>query len=309
MKRKRILKSERFLEALLAKDDKFYVGLLFDDVLKKDTLEKYGIPTEFREEESFMPNAKGTTTRANKNGKYVRKEPYEWTTKKVHVAYRNKQGRAIEYDRSFNVYVKILRHKYEIKLSYTINKHGVKMLVSPLLTFEQNNDSNTKNTHIINLFLEIFGEFEIYTSSLEPALAFTDKYDFEVLPKGVMDEEDIRYYTEGARRFIRKEEEVKAYQKRLQVLNEYKPQIVGKGSLGFWGYIVFGFPEANIVLLESMYKKNATYIFDLDKFELLISKNKQDILINHLEKFRFMHNKNWENRIRTFLRKISVKVN
>lgn len=301
MKRKRILKSERFLEALLAKNDNFYVGLLLEDVLKSSNLVKYDIPTTFKDGLEFMPKAKGTTTRANKVGKFVRKEPNEWTIKTTHIRYRNKRGRLIEFDRNFNVYVKVLKHKYEIELSYATNEHGERMLVSPLLAFEQTDSSNTKNTHVINLFLEMFGDFEIYNSNLEPALAFTHKYEFDILPKGTMDDSDIVYLTEGARRFVRKEEEVKAYQKRLQILNEYSPEIVGKGNNGFWGYIVFGFKKGNIVLLESMYNKNATYVFDIETFESLIAKNKQDVLTHRLAKFRFMHNKNWEKKIRRFL--------
>ena len=301
MKKKRILKSQRFLEALLVKDDNFYVGLLLDDVQKSANLLKYDVPTTFKNDLAFMPKPKGTSTRANKVGKFVRKYPEEKRTKTVFISYSNKWGHLIEYYRDFNVYVKELKHKYEIELSYVINKHGVKMLVSPLLAFEQTDDSNMKNTHIINLFLEIFGDFEIYTSELEPALAFTNKYDFEVLPKGRMDSSDIEYLAEGARHFIRKEEEVKAYQKRLQILNEYNPEIVGKGSLGFWGYIVFGFKMGGIVLLESMYNQNATYIFDINTFESMIAKNKQDVLSHRLAKSRFMHNKNWENKIRRFL--------
>lgn len=301
MKKKRILKSERFLEALLAKDDNFYVGLLLEDVQKSENLLKYDIPTTFQNGLSFMPKPKGTATRANKVGKFVRKYPEEKRTKTVFISYSNKWGHLIEYYRDFNVYVKELKHKYEIELSYVTNKHGVKMLVSPLLTFEQTDDSNMKNTHVINLFLELFGDFEIYSSELEPALAFTDKYDFDILPKGTMDNSDIEYLTEGARRFIRKEEEVKAFQKRLQVLNEYNPEIVGKGAQGFWGYIVFGFKKKNIVLLESMYSQNATYVFDIDTFESLMAKNKQDVLTQRLAKYRFMHNENWERKIRNFL--------
>ncbi len=303
MKKKRVLKSERFLQALLAKDDEFYVGILFEDALKSNRLKDYGISTEYETGSTFMPKATKSTSRANKVGRYVRKQPEEKTTITKFISYTNKWGYLIEYYRDFDIYVKVLKNKFEIEFSYVTNTHGVQMLVSPLMKFEQTNESNDKNTHVINLFLEIFGEFEIYTSNLEPALAFTDKYDFEVLPKGSMDNDDIEYLTEGARRFVHKEEEVKAYQKRLQVLNEYNPQIVGKGSQGFWGYIVFGFEKSNLVLLESMYNKNATYVFDLDKFESLIAKNKQDVLTNRLAKRRFMHNKNWERKIRVFLAK------
>ena len=289
---------------MLAKNDRFYVGLLLEDVIKCENFKKYESSINLVDTYTFIPPAKGATSRSNKNGKFIRKEPNEWTVKTTHISYRNKRGKLIEYDRHFNVYVKVLKHKFEIELSCVTNIHGQKMLISPLLVFEDTDVSNIKNTHVINLYLEIFGEFEIYTTSLEPALAFTNKYDFEVLPKGTMDNEDIVYLTEGARRFIRKEEEIKAYQKRLQVLNEYSPQIVGKGSQGFWGYIVFGFEENNIVLLESMYNQNATYVFDMNIFESIISKNKQDVLTNKLAKYRFMHNKNWETKIRKFLSKL-----
>jgi len=299
--KKRILKSEKILTTLFAKNDAFYVGLPFEEVVANVNRSKYGLSANFTEGISMLPNPKGSTTKQNLKGKFIRKMPEEKTTRTVHISYRRKDGYHIEFDRDFHVYVRVLTHKFEIKFTCVTNKHGQKLLISPILKYEDTHDSNTKSTHIINLFLEIFGDYELFTSELEPAIAFTDRYDFDVLPKGTIEDDDIEYFVEGARRFLKKDEEVQAFQKRLNIIKEYNPEIVGKGPNGFFGYIVFGFKELGVVILESMYLGNATYVFDIINYENLIVKNKQEVLNNKLSKKRFLHYDNWETSIRNFL--------
>lgn len=302
MKGKRINKSEKILGSLLAINDHFHVAILFEDALNSLNSNKYNLNSSFTEGVSYIPSPKGSATKQNINGKFIRKIPEEKTSKRVHISFvRKKDGAHIEFDRNYNVYVKTLQHKFEIEFRYVVNKHGQKLLVSPMLAYNNTNETNSKNTHTINLFLEIFGEYEIYTSDLEPALKFTNRYEFDLLPKGIVEDDDITYLVEGARRFTKKENEVQAFHKRLKIIQEYNPQIIGKGPNGFFGYIVFGFENLGVVLLESMYLGNATYIFNFENYESLIPKNKQEVLVNHLEKMRFFHNDNWEFKIRQFL--------
>ncbi len=302
-KKFRILKSENHLSAFLEEGASFYIGLLLEDFLKSPNLSRYGLPRDPSAfPKTFIPAPRGSATKANIKGKYVRKQPEEKTDKKVHIKYTRKDGIKIEYDRIFHVYVKMLLHLYNIELSLRENSHGQKIVVSPRLRFENTSASNTKNTHVINMFCEVFNDFEVFTDALEPAIPFNKQFDQELLPQGKLaDAGNFDELVQVAGRVLRNEKETRAFHERLKVIQEYNPDILGKGSKGFLGYIVFGFTDKGIVILESMYHGNATYVFDVNDYEEKIVKDKQVILNGHLAKRRFFHHENWEPRIRAYL--------
>ena len=74
---------------------------------------------------------------------------------------------------------------------------------------------------------------------------------------------------------------------------------MGRG--GFSGYVVFGFPEKNIYVLESAYTGNATYIFD-ERWEQLSKMTKAEILNEQLQTDRIIHRVGWNRRIDDLLR-------
>ena len=87
----------------------------------------------------------------------------------------------------------------------------------------------------------------------------------------------------------------------MHILKEYEPDIRGKGPSNFFGYIVFGFTDLDIVILETMYSDNATYIFKASDYEQNAIKDKQTVLTNKIMLKRFYHYDNWEQKIRTYL--------
>ena len=167
-----------------------------------------------------------------------------------------------------------------------------------------NRNDSLKGTHIANIFNEIFSEFEIFDENLNPAIHFNTRFEEIILPSGNLENENnYQDLIEIGGRFSKNEIEKKAYQKRLQTLKEYNPDIRGKGPNGFYGYIVFGFSELDIVILETMYAGNATYVFSVQNFENQIIKDKQTVLENKLHQARFFHRYNWESKLRNFMDK------
>ena len=301
LKKHRILKSEKILPAYLEESSTFYVVLAFEDYLKNPFLNKYGLP--HRPSNDFTPLPKGSVTKANLKGKFVRKHPEEKEDKKVHIKYtRKKDGAKIEYDRIFNVYVKELLHHYNISLSLKENAEGQKMIVSPLLIFDNSPAQNIKNTHVINLFCELFNSYEILTPSFEFAIPFNKQFEQELLPKGKLNEaKNFDELVEVAGRVIGGADKTHAFIERLKVIREYNPDILGKGAMGFRGYIILGFSDSGVVILEHLYHGNATYIFDANDYEKKIIKDKQEVLENGLYEKRFFHHDNWEPKIRAYL--------
>ncbi|HEY6162194.1 MAG TPA: hypothetical protein VI112_13260 [Bacteroidia bacterium] len=300
--RKRILKSEKYLAGLLAPDTHFYIGIPFEEYHKNEGVIKYNLPSTFNKDANFNIPAKGSISKANIKGKMVRKQPEEKTTRRVEIKYTRSDGAFIHYFRDFHVYVKVLQHQYNIALTFMEDEQGNGFVVSPALTFDNHALSNMKNTHVINLFLEVFGTYQVLTEDLGLAeVAFNKEYDFPLLPPGEFDDHAISAVMEDAGRYVTNEHERSALHGRLKTIQEYKPELVGRGPDGFNGYIVFGFKEKGVVLLESIHFGNATYVFAYETYEGLIGRNKQDILRNKLAKRRFFHKKNWEKRMRKFL--------
>lgn len=307
-KKTRIQNANRYLPFFLYENESFHIGLLFEDFIKCSALKKYNLPSDFVSNINIIPTANGVATRNNVNGKYVRKYPEEKTTKRVHIKYTRKDGTRVEFNRDFNVYVKTLQHKYNAPLYYKINKHGQKVVVSEKLVYDDSPENIQKNTHIMNIFCEIFNDFEVFNLELEPALHFNKRFEEDILPQGILKDDNIfNELTEFAGRYTKNNDEKKAFQRRLHILKEYEPDIRGKGPSNFFGYIVFGFTDLDIVVLETMYSDNATYIFSARDYEKNALKDKQTVLSNKIMLKRLYHNDNWEQQIRMYFDKLKEK--
>lgn len=301
----RILNSNRYLSAFLDEGETFYIGLLYEDYINNPYLDKYGLPKTFFNDATFTPKARKTVSKNNVNGKFVRKQPEEKVTNTKYIEYFTKDGTHVSYYRDFNSYAKQLLHKYNMQFTFKTNIHGQRIVVTSIpLIYINDIENNMKNTHVINLFCEIFNDFEIFTSRLEPAIHFNKRFDMELLPKGTLNEtESFNEIVRISNHYVKDNQGQKAFQKRLHILKEYEPDIRGKGPNNFFGYIAFGFSHLDIILLETMYSKNATYIFKLSDYEKNIIKNKQSVLKEKLMIERFYHEKNWEVKIKRFLNK------
>lgn len=307
--KKRIRGIDKHLQFYLTENEDYYLGLLFEDYLKSPLLDKYGLPKEFPNDETITPSPRGSVTRANQKGKFVRKQPEEKEIVIRHIDYVRKRDRVrVQYDRKYNIYVKELLHRFNTGLYFIVNDHGQKVVVSEKLNYST--VDSLKGTHIANIFCEIFNDFEVFDGNLNPAIHFNTRFEEIILPSGNLDNDNnLKDLIEIGGRFAKNEDEKKAYQKRLQTLKEYNPDIRGKGPNGFYGYIVFGFSDLDIVILETMYGGNATYVFSTENFENQIIKDKQTVLNNKLHQARFFHHDNWELKLRIFMDKKIEKTN
>lgn len=83
---------------------------------------------------------------------------------------------------------------------------------------------------------------------------------------------------------------------RLERVNRYQPKFVAIGRAGFRGYVIFGFPEKNLYVLESAYIGNATYVF-AENWEELSKRTKAEILSESLQLRRIIHRDGWDSEI------------
>lgn len=174
-------------------------------------------------------------------------------------------------------------------------------VTSSAFDWELGSDEPAK--HIINLFLEIFGEAEIFTEDLQSlAPAKLIRLNWEILPKGQMPWEQLRKHMkpiidktrDGSRRFA---------QERLEALSAYSPDFTAVGRGGFHGYVVFGFDNKNTYIVESGHYGNATYVFGND-WEQLAQLTKKEVLDGKLEKARIIHSASWFKDINKLLKTV-----
>ena len=303
--KRRIRKIDKYLEFFLNENENFHLGIPFQEYLESPLLDKYKLPKIFPSRlTQIEPIPKGSVTKVNSKGKFVRKQPVEFEVVIKRIDYvRKKDRKRIIYDRRYNIFKKNLLHKFNSKLSFVINPHNEKLVVSEKLKF--NKAELIKATHIANIFNEIFNSFEVYDENLNPAINFNTKFDQLILPSGKLDDQNnFDELIEIGKRFIKDESQQKAYQKRLQFLMLFNPDIRGKSKIGFKGYIVFGFSDMDIVILETMYSGNATYIFTKDNFENNIINDKQTVLKDKLFLKKFNHVDNWKASVSKFLEKL-----
>ncbi|MES2265517.1 MAG: hypothetical protein V4520_02075 [Bacteroidota bacterium] len=302
-KKSRIQSAYNYLTGFFTDGEQFYVCIPFDEYLECKDLDKYKLPKQFVEGKPFLPAPVGPNTKYNVNGKLIRKQPEEKITEKVHIKYVRKDGTKVEFDRKFHKYVKVIQHHFRVPFMFQINIHKEKFVITPISVVSNDYQTNLYNTHTINIFLEIFSTYEVLTSNLELPLKFTRKYDFELLPKGNFDNEQIDHIVDIFDKFNNDPKERVALHKRLTIISDLKPTGgIEKGKNGFKGYIAFKFPEKGIAIIESMYKDQATYIFDIENCDELIQMDKQTILNQKLQKDWIFHHENWEEKIKNWLK-------
>jgi tetratricopeptide (TPR) repeat protein len=87
---------------------------------------------------------------------------------------------------------------------------------------------------------------------------------------------------------------------RLKFLADLNPSFTAVGREGFSGYVLFGFEDKGIYVLESPLYGNATYVLDGD-WKTLSRRSKAELLRRHLHRDRIIHTKSWQQRIRSWV--------
>jgi hypothetical protein len=145
--------------------------------------------------------------------------------------------------------------------------------------------------------LDIFGECTFFDEKLEQVIkAPVRSLNWKILPKGERPFAELEGHLKDALRRV-KQGNRSFIDHRLERLNSYKPEFTAVGQGGFTGYVVFGYPEKDTYVLESILYGNATYVVG-DDWEKLSKMTKAEILNDNLHKQRIIHKRNWFRKIR-----------
>lgn len=269
------------------------------------TLSEIGFTKALESGESVLPCPFGPVARFNAEGKYIKHtdQPMETAYTQIEWHWNEWHGtdeveRSKIVDRPYKRYPRTFIPPPSIELRVAMTTNGEKLIIVPAIEYTEDNDEHILN--VINLFLEIFGECQILKENLDEIIqATTRRLNWRVLPRGRKPWVEIAEHVRSTieRQPLGNQPVIK---KRLETINQHGPDFVAIGQAGFSGYVIFGFPNKNRYVLESVNPNNATYVFDED-WEELSKKTKAEILNQNLQSDRIIHRKSWFGRVKGLL--------
>lgn len=264
--------------------------------IDNERLKKIGFPETISEGIKILGSVIGPISRFNADGRFIplKNLPKETVIKTVYI--RDFQGDYQFVDIPYRRY----RRKYIAAPETELNIQSIGTdlyIISEKIQYSNENMSQIR--HTINLFLEYFNECEILNENKETAFSNvpTHRVNWTILPPGEYPWERIfSNNNTGKGSGLQK-----LHKFTLNFINHYHPSSITTGTAGFKGYIAFHFPDKGIVLLEHMLYGNATYVLEKD-WETLSQLTKKEIIDENLYRYRFIHQKGWENEIHQLLK-------
>lgn len=282
--------------ANLSEGELFYVALRDAKNYSKNLL-KYGLDVKTLEDgQSFLPRPVKSSTKYNSNGKIVidksAKEERIFERSYHVVDWHGNDHYGTCYQ-SRMCYKRKFIEPLEIELTYL---NG--FIVSPILK----NCEKDKNTikHIINMFLEMFGNCEFLTGDFNTkGTKVIKRLYWTVLPKGEYPWEKAKEHLDVILDSVPSRYKP-IINNRHRIISSKVPDFMAIGDQGFYGYVIYGFTKKRIYIFESNQPDNATYVFKGD-WEDASKLTKREILSSNLCEKRLIHNKNWESSIENIL--------
>ena len=288
---KRIINPVNFLTDL-QEGQSFYVTIT-DPASFQNRLQRIDF-TNISIGNQLLPTIIGPITRFNANGGILRRRDLPMETVYRELDVKDWHGNYHTVYVPYKRYVRspIPAPSIELLVREGINNNPI--ITSPLLTKRPNSMSIIK--HIINLFLEIFGECEILHENLIPTFNVPiTRLNWKILPQG-------RYPWNVFKNNIQpiisnlRENRKRIINRRLEKITSFNPNFVAVGTAGFKGYMIFGFENKDFFILESIYTGNATYVLG-ENWEEISKLSKDEILNQDLHQERIIHYQNWESEI------------
>lgn len=249
-----------------------------------------------------LPKAVGSVSKYNKEGKYkllrdLPKEDYSIDRDHTFLAFgKHLTTKTITF--TYHRYQRELISLYEQEIYILNDKDEKPIISSETIVYSPGNKDLIK--HTVNLFLEIFGECQLVDENLlSRVITPMKKLSWNLLPKGELPWDQLEKYL-NKNTDLPKSRNIKEIYARINYINSFKPNFLATGNGGFNDYIVLGFEEQNLYILENRKPQNATYIFEKDWKEIT-KLTKADILREGLCKYRLLHTNTWKERIKDIL--------
>ncbi len=251
--------------------------------------------------DTLLPFPIGSVSRFNSEGKWLlhRNKPKESRYIRT-VWWQWKQwagGGEVEEHEDFrdifrNCYPRELISPPSIEISY-LEIDEKSFIVSRV--FHHNPEEHEIIRHTVNLFLELFGSCDLVQADLtkfaEPAIK---RLGWRLLPPG----EDPWPHVERYLNLLKKRSEATAtvIADRQETIRAYLPNEIYMGEGGFSDYLAYVFSTKNLVILESIQKGNAIYVFGKN-WQAFSQLTKAEILNNKYHLARIIHSQGWKRKL------------
>ena len=260
-----------------------------------------GLSERPAEGDSVLPTPRGSVSSYNSRGReIIRKDlPKVWHTVAFFSTWNDWHGHphsGIKH-RSQQVYPRVTEQPPEEYLTL-MKSDGRLVLASRALDVKK--DSETSIIHVINLFLELFGDLEVVSPDLATLHGMkTRRLDWRVLPPGeypfARASKELKIFLDVAGEAVRP-----VIEERVKLITRHTPEFLAVGTGGFNDYVVFGFPKKELYVLESSSIGNATYVFKKN-WQVLSKLTKKEILDGNLHDKRIIHDEKWSRTINQLL--------
>jgi hypothetical protein len=270
--------------------------------LEDARLQAIGFGARPRQGDTVLPTTLGPVSQFNAEGKYQvhRDRPMEtaytsveWSWKEWHGPYEVEKT-----DVAFRPYKRYPRTFIDppsVELSVAVASNGDAIVCTTPIP----GSDNESLLHAINLMLELFGECEILDDSKGQLIrAAIRRLNWRVLPPG--ERTNWETLERHVRPLMPDDGRGTVTLMRIEKINAYGPDFVAVGLAGFAGYLIFGFPQKALYVLESIHTENATYVLG-DDWETLSKMSKAELLASGKQEARLIHKKGWEREVRALL--------
>lgn len=304
IEQKYIVNLERFLGSI-PKGGKFRVIIPIANV-SEARLVRAGCPLPASSGNTFLPSIIGKVSRVNAEGEWrvLRDQPKEPRYIRT-VRWKWKQwvgrGEHEQHEDDRDIYRDCYPREFiePQAAELTVLQSGEDfVLASEILTNASATHERIK--HVINLVLELFGQCEIVSADLKhyrPAVE--RRVNWQMLPPGEYPWDVLHGHLTKALKG-RAESTTAIIFDRQATMRAYEPDEIWTGLGGFSDYVAYNFKKRKIVVLESIRRDNAIYVFGSD-WQTVAQLTKAQVLSGKLHKERIVHSKGWKVRLAKFL--------
>lgn len=275
--------------------------------LSNENCERVGLPRSPRAGDTVLPRVVGPVTRFNARGRwnvrrdlpkeprYIRTVSWKWTQWAGRDQTEHEDFRDIYRD----CYPRELVPPPSVELS-VIGIEGAPHVTTPELL---KTDANTEhNRHCVNLLLELFGSCELLSATMRPMrLPTLRRANWRMLPPGDYPWDKVEAHIDAAVG-KRSDDTKRVIWDRQTTIKAFSPDEIYVGEAGFDDYLAYVFTSRRLVVLESVRKDNAIYVFGLD-WKRVSQLSKAEIVRGSLQTARIVHAKGWKVQLAQLLNK------
>ncbi len=282
------------------------VGIRADQTTN-EILEQLGFKLPLTIGDSILPNGNGRVCKFNSLGKDVprRDQPMETVYREMEFTRMEWHG-ADRVEVTGCVWIPYKRYPREnipapeTRMNVVQSNDGTLMIVSDYTICSPDNYETLK--HTVNLYLEIFGYCFLMPRNQNPIpIPRLLRLNWNLLPPGEYPWDRIEEQVKVS--MVRQAPKaLAAALKRFELINSLNPTFRAVGNGGYRGYLVFGFEDINLYVLENQMPNNAIYVFNQD-WQSLSQLTKAQILQGNLHQNRIVHRENWFRELRLALGK------